>query len=67
MTPQLSIHSANILRNAKCDMPSSNRGPLVMYICMYICTYILKVRGCSHMVINMHKVCANMVNVIQHQ
>jgi len=28
MTPRLNVHSANILHNAKCDMPSSDRGPL---------------------------------------
>jgi len=28
MTPRLNVHSVNILRNAKCDTPSSNRGPL---------------------------------------
>ena len=27
MTPQLNIHSANILCKEKCDMPSSDRGP----------------------------------------
>ena len=27
-TPLLNVHSANILCNAKCDMPSSDRGPL---------------------------------------
>ena len=51
MTPRLNIHSANILRDTKCNMPSSDRGPLANFRRFFIVILLSEISDhfCVHM------------------